>query len=120
MALKQVSFGGFCRVRVWKPGGMITPGIRKATYQTSRKTATATYFAAAVCERTACHLPSILANTSVHTYFPLESFPLDVPFSVSLPCTTATFPNTFTSMGPNSKDSSFDAPDLTAAKSPSL
>ena len=53
-------------------------------------------------ERIATHLPSRFTKTSIHTYLPLESCPLDMLFSVSLPWTTATLPNTFTFMGPNS------------------
>lgn len=52
------------------------------------------------CDATACHRPSRITQTSVQTYLPLLSLPLYVLFSVSLPVTTAVFPNTLTFMGP--------------------
>ena len=44
-----------------------------------------TYFTIASWERTTTHFPLRFANTSIQTYFPLLSFPLEVLFSVSLP-----------------------------------
>lgn len=43
------------------------------------------YFTIVASERTTIHLPSTFSKTSVHAYFPLVSFPLDMLFSVEMP-----------------------------------
>src|SRR6266487_7113255 len=63
------------------------------------------HFTRLAWERTITHLSPRFTKTSVQTVLPLQSCPRGVLFSVALPWTTATFSNTFTSIGPISKDS---------------
>jgi hypothetical protein len=90
------------------------PSIIKVT--ASRIKPARTYFNMVVSERTATHLPPRFTKTSIQTHFPLVSFPFAVLFSVSLPWQTATFPSTFTSIGPISNDSILLEPDLYSAR----
>jgi hypothetical protein len=94
----------FCRYRGSRKNGRPHGRARRFRIEPlgSPESTARGYCILASWERTATHLPSRFTKTSIHTYLPLESFPPEVLFSVSLPWTTATLPNTFTFMGPKS------------------
>jgi hypothetical protein len=66
-----------------KAGRRVTPGDEQRATRLGKNQKD--YLALAVWLRTATHLPSRLAKTSIQAYLPLESLPSRVLFSLSVP-----------------------------------
>src|SRR5215469_3193432 len=78
------------------------------------------HFTLAPALRTTTHLPARFSRRSIHTDSPLWSFPSRILFSVTPAWATATSPNTCTSIGPFSYDTSLSLPDLKSSRTFSL